>query len=122
MKTLLLSIVLLAGSLFIHSQTIELPGIGSTNVSIAASQVNTNSKLTFGNPEYKVIGFSLTFPTNNNPSYNAVSINNQFTGDMVTNFQQRLAGADLQLQITLKSSAADAQSWNKSYVVQINGD
>lgn len=119
MKTMVLISASWFCSLFIHSQTIQLPGIGSTNLTVSSSVVNASTELHFGNTEYTVIGFELSFPTNSNPGFTAVSSNNHFTNEMITQFANRVAGANLNLTAILKSAPAESASWQKSYVLSI---
>lgn len=119
MKTIGLLFTILFCSLFIHSQTISLPGIGSTNITVSAGLINSNTELHFGNTEYNVIGFELSFPTNSNPTFMAVSSNNHFTNEMITEFANRVPGSNLNLKAILKSSPVESASWQKNYVVSI---
>jgi hypothetical protein len=119
MKKLLLIMALLAIGAFIQAQTIQLPGVGSTNITIESSQINSGAQLTFGNPEYNVTGFTMKFPTNANPAYAATSNNNHFTNDMLTNFAQMVPGSLITLEITLQAPGEGHSPWNKSYSVQL---
>lgn len=119
MKALVLSLAVLICSLFIHSQTISLPGLGSTNISVSSALLNSSTELHFGNAEYNVIGFELSFPTQSNPTFMAVSTNNHFTTEMITEFANRVPGSSLQLKATLKSNPAESVSWQKIYTVSI---
>lgn len=117
-KLILLSFVLVAGA-FLYSQTIQLPGIGSTAITVSSSQINAASQLTFGNPEYNIIAFQVSFATNSNPTYSANSADNHFTSDMLANIPQMVNGTGMQLQVTLKAPQPESASWQKSYTVQL---
>lgn len=119
MKAFVLISAVFICSLFIHSQTIQLPGIGSTNITVSSGLVNPNTELHFGNSEYSVIGFELSFPTNSNPAFMAVSTNNHFTNEMITEFANRVPGSNLNLKAILKSAPVESASWQKNYVVSI---
>ncbi len=117
-KMLLIGCVLAAGT-FLYSQKVTLPGMGSTTITLSASQVNANTQFFFGNPEYDVTGFQLSFATNANPTYSATSANNHFTTDMITNFHDMVSGTGMQLQVNLKGNGVQSAVWQKLYTVQM---
>jgi len=119
MKKLLLILAVLASGVWVQAQSIQLPGMGSTNISIESSQINAASQLTFGNPEYNVTGFTMKFPTNSNPGYTATSTDNHFTSDMLNNIAQIVPGSPISLEITLRAPGEGHLSWQKTYSVNL---
>jgi hypothetical protein len=119
MKKILLSCLIVAAAALTQAQTLQLPGTGSNQVNIHAAQLNTATQLGFGNPEYAVVGFTVNFPTNSNPDYSATSTNDHFTTEMLTNWQQRTPGSNLNLLVTLQAPGTGHQPWNKSYVITV---
>lgn len=115
---LLIGLIFAAG-IMLQAQSIQLPGVGSTQLTWANSQVNASTQLAFGNPEYQVTGFTLSFPTNTNPMYTATSANNQFTADMLTNLTQLTTGSNVNLTVTLKAPGEGHEGWQKHYTVQL---
>jgi hypothetical protein len=120
MKRLLLMLAVLATGAWLQAQSIQLPGMGSTNITIESSQISSGSQLTFGNPEYNITGFTMKFPTNSNPDYVATSTNNHFTSDMLTNISQIVPGSSISLEITLQAPGEGHTAWQKTYSVQLH--
>jgi len=120
MKRLLLIFAVLATGAWLQAQTIQLPGMGSTNITIDNSEITATSQLSFGNPEYNVTGFTMKFPTNSNPNYSAISNNNHFTSDMLTNISQRVPGSSISLEITLLAPGEGHTAWQKTYSIQLS--
>ena len=119
MKTILLTLLLTSATTLLQSQTIELPGMGTNNISVSQSLINSNTQLTFGNAEYSIISFKVKFATTNNPEYSATSPSNHFTSDMISNIHHLLPGNDMELVVTLKSLEGESV-WDKSYVVHVD--
>jgi hypothetical protein len=119
MKKILLICMVFATGTILKAQTIQLPGTGSTNITVPGSQINASSQLKFSNTEYHVVGFTLKFPTNSNPVYVATSSDDHFTDDMLSNIPQLVSGSDINLQVTLQAPGEGHESWQKSYVVQL---
>ncbi len=67
MKKRILLCLLLAATTLIKAQSIILPGIGSNELSVSASMLNTATQLNFGNPEYNVVNIKVSFPVTGNP-------------------------------------------------------
>lgn len=119
MKKLLLMLAVFATGAWLQAQSIQLPGMGSSNITIESSQINAGSQLTFGNPEYNVTGFTIKFPTNSNPGYAATSTDNHFTSDMLSNISQIVPGSSISLEITLRAPGDGHPSWQKTYSVNL---
>lgn len=119
MKKMLLITITVASFTILRAQTLQLPGIGSNNVTVSAAQINSNTLLSFLNPEYNVEGFTVKFAAINNPAYSANSTNNQFTSDMLTNIPLLVAGSNIELNVTLKEPGEHAP-WQKTYYLLVN--
>jgi len=120
MKKVLLILFFLTLTVFLPAQTIQLPGIGSNVVSVNSSNISATTQLVFGNPEYQVIGFSVSFLTNTNANYTSASPNNYFTADMLNYIPQLATGNDISLQVTLQAPGEGHEPWVKNYTIQIN--
>jgi hypothetical protein len=119
MKRMLLIGLIFAAGIMLHAQSIQLPGVGSNQLTWANNQVNASTQLAFGNPEYQVTGFTLSFPTNTNPMFTGVSTTNHFTADMLTHLTELTAGSNIDLTVTLKAPGEGHESWQKHYTVQL---
>lgn len=120
MKKILLIASFWVLSVALHAQSIQLPGTGSNQVSVASSLISPSAHFVFGNPEYQVVGFTIGFLTNTNINYSASSTNDHFTEDMITHLSQVAAGSDINLQITLKAPGEGHEAWFKNYILHIN--
>lgn len=116
---MLLLAITAASFTILRAQILQLPGIGSNNVTVSAAQLNANTLLTFSNPEYNVQGFTVKFAATNNPAYSANSANNQFTTDMLTNIPLLVTGSNIELNVTLKAPGEHAP-WEKTYYLLVN--
>lgn len=119
MRKLLLILAVFATGAWLQAQTIQLPGMGSNNITLHNTQINSASQLAFGNPEYNVTGFTMKFPTNSNPGYAATSTNDHFTPDMLTNIAQIVPGSSISLEITLLAPGEGHTAWQKTYSIQL---
>jgi hypothetical protein len=119
MKKGILFCLILAATTLINAQSITLPGLGSNEVSVSGSLLNTATQLTFGNPEYNVVSFIVTFPVTGNPDYTATATGSHFTNEMITNMAQRVPGSNINLQISLQAPGSGVAPWNKSYIVSV---
>lgn len=119
MKKALLLTAFIATATWLQAQTIQLPGMGSSNITLDQSAINSGSQLTFGNPEYNVTGFTVKFATNSNPNYSATATDNHFTSEMLTNISQMIPGSLINLEITLIAPGEGHTPWQKSYSVQL---
>jgi hypothetical protein len=119
MKKGILFCLVLAVTALMNAQSITLPGIGSNEVSVSNSLLNTSTQLTFGNPEYNVVNFTIAFPVTGNPGYSATAAGSHLTNDMVSSLAQRVPGSNINLQISLQAPGSGVAPWNKSYVLSI---
>ena len=120
MKNVLLICMVLASGALLRAQTVQLPGTGSNEINVQATQVNASTQLHFSNPEYSIIGFTVKFATTTNPMYTASSATDHFTEDMLVNIPQLATGSHIDLQVTLKATGDGHNSWQKSYVVHVD--
>ncbi len=120
MKKAILSLLFLSLILTVKAQTIQLPGVGSNQINVASADVNSTAHFTFGNPEYNVTGFTISFPTSSDPHYTATSSNNQFTGDMLAHFSELVSGSHIDLQVILQAPGEGHLPWTKNYILQMN--